>query len=119
MPSPSRRTRDGEAFTKPSLSVRAGFVEAALFLGGQLFVFSRTKLSYHAILFSRSDKNGGSGCVKLRAAAFGQDRQGGMRHGQRGHLPFERRSNERAAASHELRLQRIAWACGIRAAARS
>jgi len=33
----------------------------------------------------------GSGSAKMRAAALGHDRQGGIRHGQSGgHLPFQR-----------------------------
>jgi plasmid stability protein len=41
MPVPSRNARDGTASTKPSLAAAvAGFVEAARFLGGQLFALS-------------------------------------------------------------------------------
>ena len=39
VPSPTRKSRDGEASAKPS--VRAAVVEAARFLGGQLFGFLR------------------------------------------------------------------------------
>jgi hypothetical protein len=41
------RERDGEAFTDPSSFVAVGLVEAARFWGGQLFVFSRIKLSHY------------------------------------------------------------------------
>jgi A/G-specific adenine glycosylase len=43
VPSPSRRTRDGEASTKPSLLVAVDLVEAARSWGGQLFVLSKSK----------------------------------------------------------------------------
>jgi hypothetical protein len=47
VPSPSRKTRDGETSTKPSSFVAVGLVEAARFLGGQLLVLSRSKLSHY------------------------------------------------------------------------
>jgi len=45
VPSPSRKTRDGEFFTKPSLFLAVDLVEAARLWGGQPFVLSGTKLS--------------------------------------------------------------------------
>src|SRR5882672_3562076 len=47
VPSPPRKTRGGEFSTRPSSLSAIGLVEAARFWGGQLFVFSRTKLSHY------------------------------------------------------------------------
>src|SRR5260370_247045 len=66
------------------------------------------------ILFARSHNLLRFGGAKLCAAAFRDKRQRGMCYGQRSQLPFERRSNQRAASAHESRLQRIARACAVR-----
>ena len=47
MPSPSRKTRDGEASTKPSLYVAVDLVEAAPSWGGQSCVLLNTNLSLY------------------------------------------------------------------------
>ncbi len=47
VPSPSRKTRDGEASTKPSWIVAVDVVEAARSWGGQSCVLSYTNLSQY------------------------------------------------------------------------
>ncbi len=54
MPSPSLKTRDGEASTKPSLLVAVDLVEAARIWGGQLFAYSRTKLTQYQTTLDES-----------------------------------------------------------------
>src|ERR1700674_2931401 len=72
MPSPSRRTRDGEASTKPS--ALAAVVEAvhgersqctARSLGGQWFVRSGTKLNHYRVFATEvlMRENGGDNCA--------------------------------------------------------
>src|SRR5712675_1372001 len=53
------------------------------------------------ILFTSIDDDDRFGRVELRVSALGNDWERGMRHRQSGHLPFERRSNERASSSHQ------------------
>jgi hypothetical protein len=43
VPSPPRKTRGGEASTKPPALLTIGLVEAARSWGGQVFALSRTK----------------------------------------------------------------------------
>ncbi len=50
VPSPPRRTRGGEASTKPSWFVEVDLVEAARTWGGQPCVLSRTKLSQYRVM---------------------------------------------------------------------
>jgi hypothetical protein len=49
VPCPSRRTRDGQASTKPSLFAAFALVEAARFLGGHLIALRGIKLGHRGL----------------------------------------------------------------------